>query len=160
MNKVKEQKGFTLIEMLIVVAVIAILVAVSIPLVNASLERAREVTDAANEHAAKAEITLCYLTDSEYAPGKKIIPDDDTSVTTRKYYVYDAENGKLLDTNGMDGSTVLPKYGKCSKHDHKGRFLLLWIYKNGEVEMLWTSKIPATRPPFGNYKLCSEALNS
>lgn len=33
--------GFTLIEMLIVVAVIAVLVAVSIPMVNASLEEVR-----------------------------------------------------------------------------------------------------------------------
>ena len=48
-RKLKKTGGFTLIEMLIVVAIIAILVAVSIPMVNASLEKAREATDAANE---------------------------------------------------------------------------------------------------------------
>ena len=47
--KLKKQGGFTLIEMLIVVAIIAILIAVSIPMVNGALERAREATDAANE---------------------------------------------------------------------------------------------------------------
>ena len=48
--------------MLIVVAIIAILVAVSIPIVGNSLERAREATDAANERAAKAEVLIAITT--------------------------------------------------------------------------------------------------
>ena len=51
-SKLKKQGGFTLIEMLIVVAIIAILIAIAIPMVNAALESAREATDAANERAA------------------------------------------------------------------------------------------------------------
>lgn len=157
MRKLRRKNGFTLIEMLIVVAIIAILIAVSIPLVGSALERARKATDAANERAAKAEILLCYITDSEYAPGKKVIADDDITVTGRKYYVYDAENGKLLDTNGMNVSTTLPKYGKCS--NHKDGCLVLWINKSYEVEMLWTTALPTTRPPFGNHNLCGPTLN-
>lgn len=53
--------GFTLVEMLIVVAIIAVLVVVSIPLVSASLEDAREAADAANERAAKAAAVATYL---------------------------------------------------------------------------------------------------
>ena len=44
----RSRRGFTLIEMLIVVAIIAILVAISIPLVSSSLERARVAADQAN----------------------------------------------------------------------------------------------------------------
>lgn len=40
-EKFRNKKGFTLIEMLIVVAIIAILVAVSIPLVSNALDKAR-----------------------------------------------------------------------------------------------------------------------
>ena len=53
--------GFTLVEMLVVVAIIAVLVVVSIPLVSASLEDAREAADAANERAAKAAAMSTYL---------------------------------------------------------------------------------------------------
>ena len=48
-------------EMLIVVAIIAVLVVVSIPMVNASLEEVRLRTDQANERAAKAAALADYL---------------------------------------------------------------------------------------------------
>lgn len=61
MKKMKKQGGFTLVEMLIVVAIIAILVAVSIPLVNSSLDKAQKATDDANIRAAKAAATIMYM---------------------------------------------------------------------------------------------------
>ena len=44
-RKLSKKSGFTLVEMLIVVAIIAILIAVSIPLVSQALEKARDATD-------------------------------------------------------------------------------------------------------------------
>lgn len=58
MNK----KGFTLIEMLVVIAIIAILVAIVIPVVGNSTEKAKEAKDAANIRAAIAEVTTTALT--------------------------------------------------------------------------------------------------
>ena len=57
MNK----KGFTLIEMLIVIAIIAVLVAIVIPAVGNSTEKAKEAADAANLRSAIAEITTTAL---------------------------------------------------------------------------------------------------
>lgn len=60
-NNIKKklnQKGFTLAEMLIVVAIIAVLVAVSIPIFTSKLEKAREATDVANMRAAKRRLLL------------------------------------------------------------------------------------------------------
>lgn len=56
--KLKKKNGFTLIEMLVVVAIIVILVLVSIPMVTSSLDKARKATDEANLRAAKAVATI------------------------------------------------------------------------------------------------------
>nr|WP_295309334.1 type II secretion system protein [uncultured Blautia sp.] len=52
----KSRKGFTLAELLIVVAIIAVLVAVAIPVFGNQLEKSREATDLANVRAAYAEV--------------------------------------------------------------------------------------------------------
>ena len=44
----KKRKGFTLAELLIVVAIIAVLVAIGIPIFTSLLEKSREAADAAN----------------------------------------------------------------------------------------------------------------
>lgn len=49
-------KGFTLMEMLIVIAIIAILVAIAIPIFTTQLENAREAADLANVRGAYAEL--------------------------------------------------------------------------------------------------------
>ena len=56
------KKGFTLAELLIVVAIIAVLVAISIPIFSAQLEKSREATDVANLRAAYAEQSAALLT--------------------------------------------------------------------------------------------------
>lgn len=57
------KKGFTLAELLVVVAIIAILVAVSIPIFTGKLNEARKNTDIAKVRAAKAAAVTEYLND-------------------------------------------------------------------------------------------------
>ena len=81
MVRKKNNHGFTLAELLIVVAIIAVLVAVSIPIFNKQLEKAREATDLANFRAAKADVVVAYLSD-EFTNGEGT-------------YWYDAATGKF-----------------------------------------------------------------
>ena len=61
----KNNKGFTLAELLIVVAIIAVLVAIAIPVFTAQLEKSREATDIANVRSAYATIMTEYLTNTD-----------------------------------------------------------------------------------------------
>lgn len=57
MNK----KGFTLMEMLIVIAIIAILIAIAIPTFMNALEKSRQRTDEANARSLKSLVSAEYM---------------------------------------------------------------------------------------------------
>ena len=158
-KKLRNGKGFTLVEMLIVVAIIAVLVAVSIPLVDASLERTRDAADQANERAAKAAILLAHLGLDDSLP--ELTYDDSNG---DHGYFYDAESGRLLDaeyvlTNFID----IKPYGQCTKEhgpdehlfasvnygigtedvgEHEGEVLWILIQEDGSIDLHWTLLLP------------------
>lgn len=119
-RKLKKTGGFTLIEMLIVVAIIAILVAVSIPVIGGALDKARKATDAANERAAKAAAVIAYLTEEQVGG---------VAFSTGTDYNYDAANG-ILTTGTVNG------YGQCS--NHKGEYIVIKVVDTGTVSLKWS----------------------
>ncbi len=84
------KKGFTLAELLIVVAIIGVLVAISIPIFSSQLEKSRENTDVANLRDAKAAAVALYLDNNENAG----------------VYFYDAEQGCLV-TNAAEKAKMM-----------------------------------------------------
>lgn len=99
-NKLKKKGGFTLIEMLIVIAIIVILIAISIPAFNSALDKARETTDAANLHSAEVIATICAM------DGK--LTDRTTPIDDTETYFYDIDNGSISRTKpaGQGQSSV------------------------------------------------------
>ena len=61
MKKKNNKKGFTLAELLIVVAIIAVLTAIAIPVFNKQLEKSRDATSIANIRSAYAEAQTTFL---------------------------------------------------------------------------------------------------
>ena len=111
MFKKLNKKGFTLAELLVVVAIIGVLVAVSIPIFTAQLRKARVATDLANERAAKAAAVAQALTDEAVSDKAAVARD----------YVYDAASGTvtLMSTNGKENEDITP-YGKVSDPNKSG----------------------------------------
>ena len=63
----KNNKGFTLAELLIVVAIIAVLVAIAIPIFTSQLEKSREAVDEANARSLYAETVAAVLAEDTTA---------------------------------------------------------------------------------------------
>ena len=103
MKKIRSsKKGFTLAELLIVVAIIGVLVGISIPIFTTQLEKSRESTDIANMRAAKAAAVSAYL--GEEKIGDTQLGSAQTAAAT---LYYDAENGIL-----KDDPAKITAYGK------------------------------------------------
>ena len=87
-NELKKNGGFTLAELLIVVAIIAVLAIIAIPIFSAKLENSREETDIANLRSAKAAAVAQYLTGTDLS-GNTITSDGFTCY-------FDATSGDLV----------------------------------------------------------------
>lgn len=154
-EKFRNNKGFTLIEMLIVVAIIAILIAVSIPLVNSSLERAREATDAANERSFKAELSIAYLSGKYDA-----VNGTATDFVVNTPYKYDAANGCLVAAT----DTTLTGYGKSTAVEgadagvRKGLVLIGMISTDWAILMDWNATTATAYDASGKVDLISPKM--
>lgn len=83
--------GFTLAELLIVVAIIGVLVAISIPVYSKLVQKARLAANQANARAAYSAVEVQFLTSDHRSEGET-------------YYTYDTETGQV---------------GTVSSYDHK-----------------------------------------
>ena len=130
--KLKKQGGFTMVELLIVVAIIAILVAVSIPMMNNALERSRHAVDQANVRDAIALATIEYLTSdkADFKDGKTY-----TYATTANH------QGALKETlDAADQADYTDTIPQCSCSDFNtplkvnvdadGKIIVSWIFNS------------------------------
>lgn len=100
MKKLNNKKGFTLMEMLIVVAIIAVLVAIAIPVFNGALTKSKEAADVANVRALYAEWQVSILTENKDIPADKaaFLTGPDKNDATE--FTFNYANEKLTYTNG------------------------------------------------------------
>ena len=111
MRKMKNKKGFTLMEMLIVVAIIAILIAIAIPTFASSLNKARVATDEANIRSGYAAVMTEILTDEAHnvegstTPATFTLKKDGTVSTTAGDDAYTTQ-GKPSDNVEIAGKSV------------------------------------------------------
>ena len=124
----KNKKGFTLIEMLVVIAIIAILVAVIIPVVQNSTIRAAAAANAANLRNVQGQIQTMRLLE----------PDKFDYIT-----VQTAENGVLTfgqivteapTAQGMEGGGIKVPKGTQMRVQRNGEQIIC-TYRGYTVEM-------------------------
>ena len=103
--KKMNKKGFTLIEMLVVIAIIAVLVSIVVPTVSTATMKSKGAADAANLRTITAEAAIEYLEqnyiDTEYKLDSKVAGSE-LAVT---FYTNDA-NGDLVAVVTVNKATV------------------------------------------------------
>lgn len=95
----KSKKGFTLVELMIVVVIMAILVAVAVPVYSAVTANARKKTCIGNQREIISQINNYVMTAPE------IVALADNSQATIRINTNEAGDGVLDGTNGITGIT-------------------------------------------------------
>lgn len=124
--KLGKNGGFTMVEMLIVVAIIAILMAISIPMFNNALEKARHGVDAANLRSAislaNAEAIASINPSEEFKTVKtyKYVVDGAGNTEYQANLVDNTSTGDAVEpqctsASGVDGLQIKIKYNETDK---------------------------------------------
>ncbi|CWP88867.1 pilin [Neisseria meningitidis] len=129
------QKGFTLIELMIVIAIVGILAAVALPAYQDYTARAQVSEAILLAEGQKSAVTEYYLNHGEW-PGNNTSAGVATSTDIKGKYVAGVKVEKGVITATMASSNV--------NNEIKGKKLSLWAKRqNGSVK--WFCGLPVTR---------------
>ena len=92
MKKKLNKKGFTLAELLIVVAIIGILAAIAIPVFTTQMEKTRKAVDEANATSIKSMAVAEAMSDTKFTPPQSY------------YGVYDTTSNSLTISDSNPGA--------------------------------------------------------
>lgn len=107
--KKNNRNGFTLAELLIVVAIIGVLVAISIPIFTSQLEKAREATDAANIRSQYAQVMTEAITDGGNVDGRAKFGAVELKQKKDQWH----SSGLKENLEGVYGSNIIGEYPKA-----------------------------------------------
>lgn len=130
-----KQKGFTLAELLVVIAVIGVLTAVSIPIFSTQLEKSREVTDLANIRAAYAEIMAAAVQQDTSSP----LYDSFLNEYTKSVYLEQKKDGWSINADGLTIGGVSRSDSTHWKGDAKanGKCVIVYDINRNDVTLAW-----------------------
>lgn len=127
-----KKEGFTLAELLIVVAVIGVLVSISVPIFSGQVKKAKASADTANVRSAKVAALAEHMLGSDS--------------TKSAVYFYDASTGRAI--TDIEQSQLISGYGKSTEEidDHasgipnvagKPQIVKVTIQTDGTAECSW-----------------------
>lgn len=139
MKRLKSKKGFTMAELLIVVAIIAVLVAISVPIFSTQLKRSRASTDAANIRSGYAAATSYVLTNNITANTVFYLKNDGSvrlstdTTDTSKDYICKGDADDLADANTTIGSQLAKGTGAIDWDSSKKYIKYTYTESTGSV---------------------------
>ena len=139
-KKVRERReGFTMAELLIVVAIIAVLVAIAIPVFTSQLDKSKAATDAANIRSGYAAVQTEVLT-TNISSSKNYYLKSDGSVaeatgTTSGAYVTKGDSTKVENGSTIGGLAI----GSSGASWTKNQTIYYHVNSDGKVTKINTT---------------------
>ena len=150
--KKSNNKGFTLAELLVVVAIIAVLVAIFIPIFTNQLEKSREATDVADARDFYAEIATALVSGELNAEHTTI------QVGSAKYATATYKDGALVSvtvadwtahqkvTNWQTGAQVIANVTIAQDNDWAGKTGITYVFSQDTENDDYLSNITVGTP--------------
>lgn len=138
-KKTTHQDGFTLAELLIVVAIIAILVAISIPIFTSQLKKARLATDKANVRSAKAAAAAAYMTDDEDGSSMTYLYDGSKAIAVTSDNLSQISAATSGDGYGKSEADANKKDETGAAGDPKNNYVEVTINNDQKMKAIWTA---------------------
>ena len=127
----KNKKGFTLAELLIVVAIIAVLVAISIPIFTSQLEKSRDAVSVANIRAAYAEAQSAYLTGSGDGDVTYNITNDNGTIAVKGVQLKGTKSSDNF--SGLAADLPFISQTVTLTEPAAGEYYVVFTYTNGAI---------------------------
>ena len=112
--KKMNKKGFTLMEMLIVIAIIAILIAIAIPTFTSALEKSRQRTDQANVRSLKSLAVADYMSEGGIIKAAQTSGDTETKGPCKCWLLKGGQKFAAQETAPTDAVPLEAKWEKAS----------------------------------------------
>ena len=114
----QNKKGFTLVEILVVVAVIAVLTAILVPTITSAVVKANAEADACYLRALSAEASIDFLNGKDETEGMVhyTAPHTFTVVNTSAAKTKGFENSAVSVSQDIGSLVITAKYGTKDSH--------------------------------------------